>query len=217
MQTPALATYAAQKARLLHGDDRKTFGHFQAWLIIAGAEATANGRDFAPRQRAVAEMFGVSFRTAKNWFRRAYVAGLLKPIIQRIQLPDGTWRRIANKYVVALTITLRRVLAKRWKALCGTSAQLDRTPAKPPKTAVSPYVQLFAQQNSAKSDHLPKPPNDSPTTTIDSAPRSHWTCRGCQTGNAWPAPWCRQCHAEKPAHAERLTTPAAEVFRHATA
>lgn len=212
--TPAL-TFHAQKARILAGQDRLTYGDFKAWIRVCGEEAAAARRDFAPRQRTVSDLFRVSFRTAKNWFRRAYRDGLLKPIVQRIQLADGTWRRIANKYVVARTIRFRLILARRWAQLTGSAASPAdtakppaRPPANPQKSAVSPYVQLFAPQNSAKSDYLPTPQQ------ADAAPapqlaekRSFWLCSydRCQTRNAWPVTWCRQCRSGKPFHAEKIT------------
>lgn len=199
-------TYHDQKARIVAGDDRKTFGDFRSWVRICADEAAAAGRDFAPRQRTVAKLFHVSFGTAKNWFQRAYRLGLLKPIVQRIRLADGTFRRIANKYVVARTIRFRLVLARRWRELNGGTAEPIPPPAQPPKpqkTAVSPYDQFSSPLKSAQIDHLPFSQNDLPA---EPQKRSFWVCSydRCKVPNAWPAPSCRQCRSAKPFHAERI-------------
>lgn len=201
-----LTSFHNQKARIVSGDDRKTFGDFRAWVRICGDEARAAGRDFAPRQRTVATLFRVSFGTAKNWFQRAYRLGLLKPIVQRIRLADGTFRRIANKYVVARTIRFRLILAKRWRELNGGAAEPPpppTPPAKPQISAVSPYDQFSSPLKSAQIDHLPISQNDQP---LEPEKRSFWLCSydRCKTRNSWPAPWCRQCRSEKPFHAERI-------------
>lgn len=188
-----------------------TYGDFRAWLVLAWQEARRQGRDeISFRQGNVAFEFRVHRKTVRNWCRKAYAEGLLKARIQRIQLADGTWRRIANSYVVALAVKLRLILRQQWALLRGgtvsppaVTIDVPRIEPEPQKTAVSPYGQSVAPENSARVRYLPISPERAIGRSEDQEPRSFWNCRGCSTANAWPSPWCRSCKAEKPFQAER--------------
>lgn len=203
-------SYRIEKARILEGDGRKTFGDFRAWLCAAMSHALRGGRkDISFRQRNVAAEFGVSRDTIVSWCRRAYAEGLLKAKVQRIQLADGTWRRIANRYVVALSVRLRGILRDQWAKLMGscvserTKVSLKRCEAQEPqKTEVSPYVGFSRHQHSTpvKNDHLPVARDA--TGDENSSARRSWTCRVCCKPNARAALRCYGCRAERPFMAE---------------
>lgn len=205
------SSYSVELARLLQGDRKKTYGDFRAWCVLAFRAARERGDEFLKfRQGNLARIFGVCRETINTWCRWAAGDGLLRQTHQRIQLPDGTWRRTASHYVVAITVRLRGVWAKRWQELqrsAGVVIVPVPIPAPTPRreaqnSALSPAVGSSRQEHSAKSDNLPVSPILATGTAIPHQHRSSWSCRSCQKANAFAAFRCYSCRAEVPPRLE---------------
>lgn len=199
-------SYNVAAARIFDGDEPLTYGDFRAWLPIAFKNALDHGEtELVFNHRSIAKLFRRCRETVVAWCSRARNEGLLKWRYRRLQKADGTWRRIASGYTVALTVTLRRIWrAALAKLASGTASQptaeIRRAAVQPkPQTSVvSPAVEFSPQQHSATSSELPAPQKaEAEKLQTRISPRA-WTCRRCQTANGLAAPTCYRCSAEKP-------------------